>query len=226
MKRKKDTGQNTDPDINFNEETQLLHCPTAGCATTAKYKYNIVKYLKSSYSVNKCRKRAADDKICKACGKVFAKTSNRDRYFQQFHTEINHDIAKYELPTMVPENELLTMVTLISLVDVQIGEGEEPAVSEFDDLHELSHDDAASNVDEKDDIFEDSTVTETQNESPSNQHAAKRSRLENVIGKITSNVGYSISFNQCVIDKLHNDLKNSKTVAVECMRSCFELFRC
>ena len=95
--------KNTDPDISFNEETQLFHCPTAGCATTAKYKYNIVKHLKSCYSVNKCRKKAADNKFCKACGKVFAKKSNRDRHFQQFHTEINHDVAEDELPTMVTE---------------------------------------------------------------------------------------------------------------------------
>ena len=123
-------------------------------------------------------------------------------------------------PTMVPENELPTMILLISLVDEQVGE--QPAISEFDDLHELSHDDPASNVDENDDIFEDPTVTETPNESPSNQYAAKRSRLENVIGKITSNVEYSISFNQCVIDKLRNDLRNNKTVAVEYMMSCFD----
>ena len=49
------------------------------------------------------------------------------------------------------------MVPLISLVDEQVGE--EPAVNKFDDLHELSHDDAASNVDENNDIFEDPRVT-------------------------------------------------------------------
>ena len=53
------------------------------------------------------------------------------------------------------------MVPLISLVDWEVGE--EPAVSEFDDLHELSHDDAASNIDENDDVFEDPIVTETPN---------------------------------------------------------------
>ena len=37
-----------------------------------------------------------------------------------------------------------------------------------------------------------------------------------------NNVEYLISFNQCVIDKLRNDLKNNKTVAVEYMRSCFD----
>ena len=49
-------------------------------------------------------------------------------------------------------------------------------------------------------VFEDPTVTEMSNESPSNQHASKRSRLESVTGKITSNVDYSIWFNQCVIN--------------------------
>ena len=34
--------KNIDPDISLNEETQLFHRPTAGCATTVKYKYNIV----------------------------------------------------------------------------------------------------------------------------------------------------------------------------------------
>ena len=52
---------------------------------------------------------------------------------------------------MVPENEFPTMVPLILLVDEQVGE--EPAVREFDDLCELSHDDAASNVDQNDDSF-------------------------------------------------------------------------
>ena len=78
--------------------------------------------LKSCYSVKKCRKRAADNKFCKACGKVFAKKSNRDRHFQQFHTEIYHDVAEDEIPTMVSENELPTMVTLILPVDKQVGE--------------------------------------------------------------------------------------------------------
>ena len=104
--------------------------------------------------------------MCKACGKVFAKKSNIDRYFQQFHTVINHDVAEDELPTLVPENELATMELLISLVDEQVGE--EPAVSEFDNLHEFYHHDAASNVDENDDIFEGPTVTEMPNESPIN----------------------------------------------------------
>ena len=45
MNRKKDhwSENNTVPDISFNEETELFHRQTAGCAATAKYKYNIVK---------------------------------------------------------------------------------------------------------------------------------------------------------------------------------------
>ena len=42
---------------------------------------------------------------------------------------------------MVTESELPAMVPLISIVDEQVGE--ESAVSEFDDLYELSHDDVA-----------------------------------------------------------------------------------
>ena len=58
-KRKKDTGQNNiDPDIGFNEETKLFHCPTAGCAMSAKYKYNIVKQLKSCYSCQQESKKS------------------------------------------------------------------------------------------------------------------------------------------------------------------------
>ena len=91
-KHEKKKGQcsenNIDPDISFNEETKLCHCPTAGFATTAKYKYNIVKHLQSCYSVNKNWRKVADNKICKVYGKKFAKKSNRD---QKFHTENNHD---------------------------------------------------------------------------------------------------------------------------------------
>ena len=67
LERKKDTG------IGFNEETKLFHCPTAGCAKTPKYKYNIV---------NKNRRKVPDNKIFKSCGRELAKKSNRDRYLQ------------------------------------------------------------------------------------------------------------------------------------------------
>ena len=69
---------NVDPDISFNEETKLVHCQTADCPMTAKYKHNILKHLKSCYSVNKNRRNVADNKICKACRKKFSKMSEID----------------------------------------------------------------------------------------------------------------------------------------------------
>ena len=72
-------------------QRKLLSNPC--CATKAKYKHNIVKHLKSCYSVNKNRGKGADNKICKACGKEFSKMSNRNRLFQQFHAENNHGSA-------------------------------------------------------------------------------------------------------------------------------------
>ena len=62
---------NADPDISFNEETKLFHCPNAGCATTAKYKYNIVKHLNLCYFVNKNRGKVAKKSLRKGiCQKV------------------------------------------------------------------------------------------------------------------------------------------------------------
>ena len=48
-------------------------------------------------------------------------------------------------------------------------------------------------------IVENTTVTEILNEASVIQNAVKRSRLENVIGKITKNIYYSMNLNQCVI---------------------------
>ena len=82
-------------DITFNEETKLYHCQTAGCATNtntnAKYKYNIVKHLKSCYTVNKNERKAADNKICYAYGKEFSKMSYRQS--RLFHAENNYNSA-------------------------------------------------------------------------------------------------------------------------------------
>ena len=86
-----------DPDISFNEKTKLFHCQTVGCVKTAKYIYKIVKYLKSCYSVKKNRRKVADKKIWKACGKESFKMINRE-HSQQFHTENNHDsVAQDEI---------------------------------------------------------------------------------------------------------------------------------
>ena len=68
----------------------------------------------------------------------------------------------------------------------------------FEDLPELTHDDAALDVGEDDgtiSIVENTAVTEMLNEVPIHQNAAKWSRLENAISKIMSNVDYVINFN-------------------------------
>ena len=51
--------------------------------------------------------------------------------------------------------------------------------------------------------------------------AAKRSRLEGVISKITRHIDHSFTLNQCLIKKLKLDLKNSKTEAARYMQSSF-----
>ena len=68
----------------------------------------------------------------------------------------------------------------------------------FEDLPELAHDDAALDAGEDDgtiSIVENTTVTVMLNEVPIYQNAAKRSRLENAISKIMSNIDYLINFN-------------------------------
>ena len=95
--------------------------------------------------------------------------------FQQIHAESNHD--------SVAENELPTMATLFLAVDEQIDK--EPMVIKFENLSNITHDDAASEVDEVDEtisIFENTAITETLNEAPINQNATKRSRLRAALG--------------------------------------------
>lgn len=68
----------------------------------------------------------------------------------------------------------------------------------FEDLPKLAHDDAALGAGEDDGTIstvENTTVTEMLNEVPIYQNAAKRSRLENAISKIMSNIDYLINFN-------------------------------
>ena len=68
-------------------------------------------------------------------------------------------------------------------------------------------------------IWQNTTATETLNEDPINQHAARRSRLENVIGKITRNTDYSINFINVSLINCAMIWKTKETVAVEYMRS-------
>ena len=212
--------ENKKTSIEFNEETSLFICPTAGCSTTSKYKSNIVKHLKSCYAVNRQRNSVAQKKICTVCGKEFAKKSNRDRHFKQFHSENDNDnateaIVVDELPTMATifsPDEQITEVPLDDAVNELSFENEthDEITIEGDDENFPSVNDAARET------------LDTPTETPNDENTAKRARLEIVIGKITRNIDHSFTFNQCVIDKLRNDLQNNKTVAVQYMRSCFD----
>ena len=62
----------------------MYTCPTLNCKTSSKYKYNIVKHLKSCYKISKKKKRYAK-KVCDVRKKTFAKKFNRDIYIRQFH---------------------------------------------------------------------------------------------------------------------------------------------
>ena len=60
-------------EIPRDEKSGLFKCLTTDCATTSKYKYNIIKHLKSSRKVNKNKKGANKNKICTFYSKVFTK---------------------------------------------------------------------------------------------------------------------------------------------------------
>ena len=75
------------------------------------------------------------------------------------------------------------MAIVFLAVDEQIDK--EPMEIKFEDLFNITHDDAASGVDEVNEtisIFENTTITETLNEALINQNAAKRSRLSVALG--------------------------------------------
>ena len=49
--------------IEFNKKLSLFICPTAGCSTISKYKNNIVKHLKSCFTINRQRNSVADNNM-------------------------------------------------------------------------------------------------------------------------------------------------------------------
>ena len=65
-------------------------------------------------------------------------------------------------------------------------------------------------------------IEQNYKESNTEKLITKRSRLENVISKITKNIDYSFTLNQYVIEKLQHDIKNNKSAAAHYMRSCFD----
>ena len=49
----------------------LFSCPTTDCATTSKYKYNIIKHLKLCRKVNTNKKGGNENKTSSFCSKVY-----------------------------------------------------------------------------------------------------------------------------------------------------------
>ena len=87
---------------------ELLKCPTTDCVTTSKYKYNIIKHLKSCRKVNKNKKGANENKICSFCSKVFTKKYNRDRHVKNFraHENCDNEDESSENKLYVPTSEI------------------------------------------------------------------------------------------------------------------------
>ena len=99
--------------IEFNKESRLFVCPTAGCSTTSQYRSNIVKHLKSCYDLNIQQKVPASNKICPVCTKEFAKKSNRERHLKQCHSDPDDDDVAMLDVALGDENELSTLVPIL-----------------------------------------------------------------------------------------------------------------
>ena len=54
-------------------------------------------------------------------------------------------------------------------------------------------------------------IKQNHKESNTEKLITKRSRLENVISKITKNIDHSFTLSQYVIEKLKHDIKNNKS---------------
>ena len=180
----------------FNKELSLFICPTAGCSTTSKDKNNIVKYLKSCFAINRQHNSVADNKICPVCKKEFIEKSNRDKHLKQFHAEKNasDDIVTEDVrPTMVP------------ISSKNLTEEETPNIETSSDLsvQEIYNDEAVSS----DNVEDLEMIEQNHNESNTYELITKRSRLQNVISRITKNIDHSFTLNQCVIEKLKHDIK-------------------
>ena len=126
------------------------------------------------------------------------------------------------------DNELSTMVPVMP-VDQNVDNFAFLPNSEVDPTPNIED----SNVDEGEASNEHGVETENDSEpliddatdpvlsEPATQRAAKGSRLEKVVDKLAKTLDYSITSNQCVINKLRINLKNNKKMVVEYMRSCF-----
>ena len=90
----------------FGDTAKKYKCATLGCATTSKFKGNIVRHMKDCAKQKMRKEQKADNKVCPYCGKVFVQKSNRDRHVknQHEHSDFNHTFADETIDdgTVVP----------------------------------------------------------------------------------------------------------------------------
>ena len=216
----------------------LFKCPTTDCATTSKYKYNIIKHLKSFRKFNKNKKGANENKICSFCSKVFTKISNRDRHVKNFHTHENCDNEDESsennlyVPTMaeIPRTQYKTEATHYNQNE-SVTSMPQNAASSRDELeHLLSQNEVLVEDPVQSECLEPSAFFPAANSQAKHESNAeetldpsvgayklpsKKSRLEAFIKKIAADIDYTDSFNRCVIDHLKLLLRDKKTAAVK-----------
>ena len=130
---------------------------------------------------------------------------------KQFHAEKNvlDDIVTEDVrPTIVP----------ISSNNLKVEEPPNVETSRDINVQEIYSDDVVSS----DNVEDLEVIEQNHNESNTEELITRRSRLENVISKITKNIDHSFTLNQCLIEKLKHDIKNNNSAAVHYTRSCFD----
>ena len=130
---------------------------------------------------------------------------------KQFHAEKNvlDDIVTEDVrPTIVP----------ISSNNLKVEEPPNVETSRDINVQEIYSDDVVSS----DNVEDLEVIEQNHNESNTEELITRRSRLENVISKITNNIDHSFTLNQCLIEKLKHDIKNNNSGAVHYTRSCFD----
>ena len=110
--------------------------------------------------------------------------------------------------------------TMVPISSNNLNLEETPNIETSSDLNvqKICNDDAVSS----DNVEDLEVIEQSRNESNTEELITKRSRLKNVISKITKNIVHSFTLNQCITEKLEHDIKNNKSAAVHYMRSCFD----
>ena len=110
--------------------------------------------------------------------------------------------------------------TIVPISSNNLNVEEPPNVETSRDINvqEIYSDDVVSS----DNVEDLEVIEQNHNESNTEELITRRSRLENVISKITKNIDHSFTLNQCLIEKLKHDIKNNNSAAVHYTRSCFD----